>query len=58
MRDRDPAALFFNVQLGKKCIGDSRCAGKPDEIYVSSSEHPKDFKKWLDNGLSEFSKNK
>ncbi len=46
-RDRDPAALFFNLPSGKKWIGDSGYAGEPDKIVVSRPEHPKDFKKFL-----------
>ena len=47
VRDRDPAALFFNHPPGKMCVGDSGYAGEPDKIVVSRPEHLKDFKKFL-----------
>jgi hypothetical protein len=43
----DRSALYFQLEAGEKCVGDSGYAGKPDKIVVEKDRHKPDMKKFL-----------
>lgn len=45
--DRDQSALYFQLEDGEKCIGDSGYNGEPEKVVVTKDEHSDEFKEFL-----------
>ena len=43
----DQNALYFQLEEGEKCIGDSGYAGEPSKIVMTKDEHSSKFKEFL-----------
>jgi hypothetical protein len=43
----DPDALYFKLEEGEKCVGDSGYAGEPAKVVVTKDEHSSEFKEFL-----------
>ena len=45
--DWDPNALYFHLEDGEKCIGDSGYNGEPSKVVVTKDEQSSEFKEFL-----------
>ena len=45
--DWDQHALYFQLEGGKKCIGDSGYLGEPDKVVVTKEQHSSEFKEFM-----------
>ncbi|KAL7529872.1 hypothetical protein ACHAXR_003199 [Thalassiosira sp. AJA248-18] len=46
--DWDQDALYFQLEEGEKCIGDSGYISEPSKVVLAKVEHSSNFKKFLD----------
>ena len=47
IEDWDQEALYFKLQDGEKCIGDSGYAGEPSKVVITKDEHSSEFKEFM-----------
>ena len=43
----DQHALYFQLEEGEKCIGDSGYIGEPDKVAVTKDQHSSEFKEFM-----------